>query len=464
MESQISKASEKRLLGALEKVSALTNSGEHPNDAIIKIAAEEHIPMGHVQLMVNAVNTGKTNAQRLTSYDPGEKAAEFPLADAATVLHALYPDTVTTKAAAHLETFVADEYSQSPKWIREKQAQEKTARVVDWKLTDQKPVVERDPDYAIKKAYGAVQKLHQNCEAQRRELSSCRDEAVKLANSIREYFIHSGHIPFDEVAGNCEIMMGKAAGVVLKMTKPQKEAHARSSPSLVDLHSKPYSLIKRAIQLASEFTTRKEAYAAAVKTANDEARKLLRPFGVGPETGQSVMVDLYSPPQTKLAGLGSLLMGGLGLMRAGDIAKEVGKRVPGTRPSSELEQKDMMELMDPSHEREIRNIQSEALLNDLLSNDEVIRGYDPEEAIDAYNEVSQLTPYAANKKAIIRDLMRKRLAGGAASLDNFTITDALGQQDKLRNMSGPIESQMNALKDLGVMPGAKQESRPSGPK
>jgi hypothetical protein len=126
--------------------------------------------------------------------------------------------------------------------------------------------------------------------------------------------------------------------------------------------------------------------------------------------------------------------------------------VPGSQLSTDLERKDLQDLMDPAHESEIRNIQSEAMLNDLLANDEVIKGYDPEEVIDAYNEVSQFAPYASNKKAIMRDLMRKRLAGGAAALDQFTVGEALKQQDTMRTMSSPNEDSMRAFQDLGVMP------------
>ena len=125
--------------------------------------------------------------------------------------------------------------------------------------------------------------------------------------------------------------------------------------------------------------------------------------------------------------------------------------MPG-QVTRDLETKDLRSLMDPSHDSEIRNIQSEALLNDLLANDDVIKGYDPEEAVDAFNEVSQLAPHAVNTKVIMRDLMRKRLAGGASAIDQFTIGDTLGQQEKMRNLNAPQADQLRSLQSLGVYP------------
>ena len=59
----------------------------------------------------------------------------------------------------------------------------------------------------------------------------------------------------------------------------------------------------------------------------------------------------------------------------------------------------------------------------------------------------------------MRELMRKRLAGGASALDQFTIGDTLGQQEKLRNMSSPDEGKINSMKDIGVLPGAATNTR-----
>jgi hypothetical protein len=317
-------------------------------------------------------------------------------------------------------------------------------------MTDKKPVVERDPTTAMKKAMATIQKSNQDIELQRMELTRQRDTAIKLATALRTYFATPGHIPFEEVTSNSNILFGKSAAIILDAVKPTKEGTIKQASVPVNLTAAPYSLVKQAIELASTFVTKREAYNAAVKTAYDESSQLLRPFGRTPAQGLSVMADLCSP-QIKHGGFSDLVRSGFGVMTAGNIGQEIARKVPGTQPTTALEQGDLSSLMDPAHEREIRNIQSEAMLNDLIANDDVIRGYDPEEAVDAFNEISQLAPYSSNTKVIMRDLMRKRLAGGASALDQFTVGDTLGQQQKLRDLNTPNEPRMNALKDLGVM-------------
>jgi hypothetical protein len=60
----LSKEAEHKLIAAIEKAAALVNAGEEPNSAIIKSASAANIPAGHINLMVHAYNTGRTNKQR----------------------------------------------------------------------------------------------------------------------------------------------------------------------------------------------------------------------------------------------------------------------------------------------------------------------------------------------------------------------------------------------------------------
>jgi len=89
--SRLSKQTEQRLTEALEKVATLVSEGEHPNDAIVKVASDAGIPAGHVNLMVTAFNTGRTETQRKIGQDIFEKSAEFDLADAEDILNRMYP-------------------------------------------------------------------------------------------------------------------------------------------------------------------------------------------------------------------------------------------------------------------------------------------------------------------------------------------------------------------------------------
>ena len=69
----LSKEAEQKLIGAIERAATLVNEGADPNSAIIKSASEASIPAGHINLMVHAYNTGRTNKQREHGNDTLEK-------------------------------------------------------------------------------------------------------------------------------------------------------------------------------------------------------------------------------------------------------------------------------------------------------------------------------------------------------------------------------------------------------
>ena len=117
--NRLSKQAEQRLTAALEKVASLVADGTHPDDAIVKIASEDGVPAGHVNLMVNAFNTGRTETQRKIGSDIFEKAAEFDIADAENILKRMFPSEVKTAAALARETVISEEYSLPPTWHRD---------------------------------------------------------------------------------------------------------------------------------------------------------------------------------------------------------------------------------------------------------------------------------------------------------------------------------------------------------
>src|SRR5690554_6365924 len=97
--TRLQPSTERRLLSAVEKTAELVNDGEHPNDAVVKAAQECGLRPGDIATVVRAYNTGRTTRQRLSGEGLWEKAADFELADTATVLERLYPDQTKTAAA-----------------------------------------------------------------------------------------------------------------------------------------------------------------------------------------------------------------------------------------------------------------------------------------------------------------------------------------------------------------------------
>ena len=260
MGQPLSKTSEKRMIDALDQIASLMAEGAEPNDALIKVAGDMKIPSGHLKFMVNAINTGSTNAHRMSSDDPMEKAAEFPLADLDTVVQALYPETYKTKQASFYESVVSSQYNERPCFIEKAAKAETLSRKIDWKLTDKTLTQETDQAHLIKKAFAKTQSLQHELNAKSAELSRIRDTASHSLQALQYYFRNTDHIPYDEVKENATILFGKQASAVLKpITKP-KEYNRYYANQPVDVNKAPYTLIKAAIDTAEKFKRLKTDY------------------------------------------------------------------------------------------------------------------------------------------------------------------------------------------------------------
>ena len=90
------------------------------------------------------------------------------------------------------------------------------------------------------------------------------------------------------------------------------------------------------------------------------------------------------------------------------------------------------QLLDPAHEARLRNIRAQSMLQDLIANDPTISQHDPNEALQAYNDIVAMAPRTADQGMVMQPLLRKRLTQG--SLDPFELDQLLGMEDKQRKI------------------------------
>jgi predicted DNA-binding WGR domain protein len=67
------------------------------------------------------------------------------------------------------------------------------------------------------------------------------------------------------------------------------------------------------------------------------------------------------------------------------------------------------EVMDPVHEAKIQAAKTKAILNDFVSNDPVLSGYEPREVMTAYNHIAELAPSVSQQPSVMRGLLRRML-------------------------------------------------------
>lgn len=435
MTTRMTKEAEDRIVRGVEQVVDLVTAGHAPNDALVKVARDSEYTPGHVRLMVQAYNTGRTNYQRKSHSDLFDKTASFPLADAAVVLEALYPTTVKTAAAMARQTAVSDDYLTPPEPPR-RAGLEKVA--IEGPKARPYP---GDPGRHAKKAFSLLHELETEREQRRGALAHARDKFAAAVEDLDRYFCTSGGHPFGEVVFNSNLLWGRPAKAILEKVAEANPRLAREKEwakvaGLVDRARPPYSLVERCLTLAGEYgrlnCERKEFEKAAVAAASRLLGEFLPPVVEPPRflTG-SIM--------GKTALFGNILSVGPTVLAA-DTTRSIMNKV---RPQGEdkLKEKALLDLQDPSHEARLRRIRTQAILHSLMANDEFISAEHPEKVTNLYNQISQLTPRAAEQPILMQALLRRYLAQGQA--DPHDLDQLVGIETKLKQRDEPSDDLPN---------------------
>jgi hypothetical protein len=366
-----SKAAEELLMQAVRKVASYAEGeGFSPTDAVVKAASELRVPREYVPLMAQAYNQGRATMQRVSCGDDMLcKIAEFPLASAADAMQQLYPSVLgnTEKDA------VSAEYAAPPR---------KRSRPQDFAISFKSAAApERDARSQMVRDYSKQQAEKRAYEEARRVAGvASRQFTAKLAETI-DYFKQpaQSRLAFAEVESNAIALFGKLAAHVLDYAYAMaglKEKRASTQTPVVKAarDQTPYVQIEQTLATARDAVAKEQQF-ARIKQAS------IYQYALGSGMGR---------------GLEDMLAKGL------------------TRKDPDVMlQKAVLQLEDPAHMNALRQIEAKAMLADMLRNDETISGYQPDEVLEAYNEISALSPRAATHAAVMRPLLRKRLAAGA---------------------------------------------------
>jgi hypothetical protein len=136
--------------------------------------------------------------------------------------------------------------------------------------------------------------------------------------------------------------------------------------------------------------------------------------------------------------------GVVGALAGPTVGGFVGSQIgAASKPSGDdkLRNEAVSELFDPSHEAELTRIRTQAMMSDFMSNDPVIATYDPEEVTDAYNQIVQLAPRAAQQPAIMRGLIRKMLQQQDA-LEPFEAGQVAQIEQSMKGLAEPMQPRL----------------------
>jgi len=438
MNKQIPKLTDtsEQLIGdALVKVADLVNDGMHPDDAIVKIASAERIPAGHVRLMVRAYNNGRSVGHFKNAGDLEEKAAAFDIADGSIILERMFPSEFKSASVHHEETAVSGDYSMSPagwRGRREKAAAAKVEPVDLQKAWGLEKAAEYPRQLKDRRALSHVGDMRRHAETHRHQAIKLAYDVANSVDAVTDYFRMADSLPFQQVRENVTLVLGTPGTKLMdKLANEHPQFTKRAGrPHNVNWELPPYSLIKQALERVSEFNTSREAMDGAEKFASEQSQEALRPFVQRPEHSVITGSVWEDPSQTEKQAVGPI---GLGL--GGAIAGGVGGFAQKFAPKSKDELIDdrMDDLAGTEHEQSLRGIQSKTMLHDLMMNDPVISGYDPDQVVDAYNQISQMAPRATHRRLMAQTLLRKYLEQGQ-TLDPFDIDQMMDVERKIQGV------------------------------
>lgn len=472
---RLTKKSEERISASLSKVAALTNAGESPNDAIVKVASDQRISAGHVRLMVRAFNNGCSLGHIRNHENLTEKAASFPLADAGEILERMFPSEVKTPAEQKAASIIGDDYSMSPVgWLqRRARATRRTAltkAAADCGSEESKaPPYPEDPRRMGKKALSQLHDLRREHErAKDAAIGACYKVAAAV-NDVGEYFRRPDALDITEVRVNTQAVLGDPGGrLVAHAAAFTKKATVRSDHWLfnehradrfthpVDWEAEPYLLIKTALDAMGDFTEKRKTLDKFEEELVEKRAEILSPFGLSPETDVIVGSVWDNQSQTKQAA------GLLGLGLAGFMGGSARGLAAKLSPASheDLVQEKLQELASPEHEDKLRAIRTQTMIHEMMTGDPVISGYDPEEVMEAYNHLAEVAPRAMQQRVMAQGLIRRYLEQ-ASAIDPFDVGQMLDVEKSLIDRDMPQQLMANQSPGVSRELGPPQ-SKPRG--
>lgn len=441
----LSKEAEHKLITAIEAAAAYVNSGLEPNAAIVKSASEHNIPAGHVNLMVHAYNTGRTNKQRESGGDTYEKAADFKLADAQTVLDRLYPKQVKTSAEVRKNEIISTEYAVSPTGFlaRRRSSLAKEAAAVQTFFSERAYTAPpRDEHAAAMRAH--VQRVTEKRAAEelRRQLTMAEHNAAAAMDKLAEYFRVPGNMSFVDAVKEVGLRLGpQGVSVLEKVAAVYPQFKKQAATNRDHFGADPvYNLVENVLNNVNAFV---EARNSMPPTKEASAEKKIAQT---PVTGSILYDATQEPLELKKAGADSKpttlknVLFGDGKSSGGSAGKSengalgsFGRPIRGTadligsdvKPDSVFapalglasdpateKLKAYQDITAPEHELQLKNIRAQATLHDLMANDPVVSGYDSSEVANAFNDIANAAPNIVDSPAVLQAVLRKRLEAG----------------------------------------------------
>jgi len=235
---------------------------------------------------------------------------------------------------------------------------------------------------------------------------NARNVVNKLSDNVRTNFAHS---PFYKLESDIHRQYGKEAGAELAgllwtWTKAAKLNQRRATARELDYSNGPmhnfsqgFGTVEQLVESAEELHKRAEELHKLKEKAAEH--KALTEKSASDKEGRSSLSPFFSK-----AGFFDLTRSvySAGKDTLDKIKPDSDNALAGA----------VMDFEDPDHRDAMRQVKIQAMLNDFLTNDEILAERDPDEVLDYFNQIQDLHPEIAVHPAMMRAWLRQAVEQG----------------------------------------------------
>ena len=420
---------ERKIFAAHKKAGQYCVEGLDPTSALIKAANLDELNPEMTRRVSEMLNISLTKSFMKSASD---KTASFPLADCEKAIKEVFAGEVHAKTAAVLSDL---------NWELEGKSLSITRKIDtsnDHSLFKvAKTETKEDINHLVKQAEGAKDLLRAEISKRAQDLLSAEAKALRTYTDIISHFRQNAYLPqkFAQFEERCYSEYGLDVGQYLDSIHVQLNEGTDRGDS--DSHKKAFyfepdsanllfdSLMNQTDQIskqASELVIAKAAFGSFDSQINQFYKQAL---GGKPEVAGCAgdMIDLskkkadfslLSDPRLEAAIASRGQQGSESFTKGLEAAQNRIYKRPGDETDMEMD-----------------NVRRQAILADLMSNDDIISGQEPGNVQSAYNTLLSISPRSTLHREVVRSVLRNATA--AQAIDPFTakqLADLEGQHLK----------------------------------
>lgn len=433
----LSKTAEKQIIKGVQKtIELVKQAGLTPTKALAQVVKEAEFTPDMIRRMGEAYNTSKT-LSFLEKNAGMNRTNDFPIVDVGEVLREAFPDKYQAPGAEKVaeQVFKVGPMQKAASFnYNEAMAGSMTkTAAAEIPLVTGTLVPSYDiPDNAfedVETGLLMLDLLKKEAAAHTSNYLRSNDTMMNKLSKVAEE-IRAAGIPFEVIEEGIAYNYGDKQGTAMaelffKAANCAVMHEKRAStfePRVVDFDREPYKSIREFAHWSEKVACDKACVAKADAAIKTHKSKMLEKLAEKSPFANT----------SKALGMVKDTIFGNGLASNDSYKKELASA--------------MADVEAPDHRDELRSIDTKAMLNNMVANDEVISGYakeNPNAIVDAYNEISKLAPDAAAQPLVVKGMLRRYLQqkylepfeAGQLAGTSKTVHDANApQQSNLQNM------------------------------